>query len=216
MRQEGAEPVLSEESVVLVVPEKGRDIAGQPTKEPTQALVLRVPSGGGPSTVLQKPTPIPAPDMPKIESSGVSVDTVDYDETGKLSISGRASPNSLVQVYLDNGFIGRALAGQDQIWTLSPEAWVEPGLYTLRADHVNEAGKVLQRVEFPFSRAEPLTEMTADTFVIVQPGNSLWRLARRAYGSGIQYTVIFEANVDQIKNPDLIYPGQLFALPTTN
>ncbi|MEL7488070.1 MAG: LysM peptidoglycan-binding domain-containing protein, partial [Pseudomonadota bacterium] len=48
---------------------------------------------------------------------------------------------------------------------------------------------------------------------IVQPGNSLWRIARRAYGSGFQYTVIYEANADQIRDPDLIYPGQIFEVP---
>ena len=58
--------------------------------------------------------------------------------------------------------------------------------------------------------------MAPGTFIIVQPGNSLWRLARRSYGSGFQYAVIFEANRDQIKDPDLIYPGQVFTMPVTN
>jgi len=49
--------------------------------------------------------------------------------------------------------------------------------------------------------------------VVVQPGNSLWRIARRLYGSGWQYTVIYAANRDQIRDPDLIYPGQIFDVP---
>ena len=81
---------------------------------------------------------------------------------------------------------------------------------------MNDRGMVLARVSLPFSRAEPLTDMAPGTFVIVQPGNSLWRLARRTYGSGFQYAVIFEANRDQIKDPDLIYPGQVFTMPVTN
>ena len=44
-------------------------------------------------------------------------------------------------------------------------------------------------------------------------GNSLWRIARRAYGSGFDYIIIYRANQDQIRNPDLIYPGQVFKLP---
>ena len=58
--------------------------------------------------------------------------------------------------------------------------------------------------------------MPPEPFVIVQPGNSLWRLARRAYGSGFNYTVIYEANKEQITDPDMIFPGQVFAVPTTN
>ena len=48
---------------------------------------------------------------------------------------------------------------------------------------------------------------------MVQPGNTLWRIARDTYGRGVQYTVIYGANKDQIRDPDLIYPGQIFTLP---
>lgn len=48
---------------------------------------------------------------------------------------------------------------------------------------------------------------------IVTRGDSLWRISREVYGSGIRYTEIFDANKDQIRNPNLIYPGQLFVLP---
>ncbi|MDE0941760.1 MAG: LysM peptidoglycan-binding domain-containing protein, partial [Alphaproteobacteria bacterium] len=43
--------------------------------------------------------------------------------------------------------------------------------------------------------------------------NSLWRIARRVYGSGVRYTVIYQANDSQIRDPDLIFPGQVFNLP---
>jgi hypothetical protein len=49
--------------------------------------------------------------------------------------------------------------------------------------------------------------------VTVQPGNTLWGISRSNYGRGILYVRIFEANRDQIRNPDLIYPGQVFAIP---
>jgi len=50
----------------------------------------------------------------------------------------------------------------------------------------------------------------------VQPGNSLWRIARRLYGTGFGYTQIFEANKNRIADPDLIYPGQVFEVPNVN
>ena len=266
MRKKSGKIVQSESVVVLVVPEKGKDIAGRPTETPSQPLALKVPrQGAGPSTVLQKPmivarnpaagpprftavapTPrgvLPAPRavpptaaaavpkpaavsggptaMPPRPAAGgvtfrLSVDTVDYDDTGRLSISGRAPPGALVQLYLNNRFIGRTRAGSDGTWSLSPDRMVVPGLYTLRVDHVDANGRVLARMAILFARAEPLTEIRPGTVVVVQPGNSLWRLARRAYGAGIQYTMIFEANRDQIRDPDLIYPGQVFTLPVTN
>lgn len=49
--------------------------------------------------------------------------------------------------------------------------------------------------------------------VTVQPGFTLWAIARDQFGEGILYVQVYEANKDRIRNPDLIYPGQVFALP---
>jgi nucleoid-associated protein YgaU len=48
----------------------------------------------------------------------------------------------------------------------------------------------------------------------VSRGDSLWRISRLTYGDGARYAVIYKANRDQIRNPDRIYPGQIFVLPT--
>ncbi len=49
--------------------------------------------------------------------------------------------------------------------------------------------------------------------ITVQPGNTLWAISRDTYGEGILYVRVFEANADRIRDPDLIYPGQVFELP---
>ena len=204
-------PVMSVDDVVIIVPEPGKDIAGRAGDSNILALKL---SPDGSSTVLQKPG--------GGSSIKLSVDAVDYDEDGRLAISGSAQPTAMIQLYLDNRFIGHAKTGNDLgdgrgLWAMNPDEPVMPGLYTLRADQVDNGGKVVQRVEFPFSRAESTPEMVQElaknNTIIVQPGNSLWRIARSSYGEGLRYTVIYEANVDQITNPDLIYPGQVFKLP---
>jgi nucleoid-associated protein YgaU len=51
------------------------------------------------------------------------------------------------------------------------------------------------------------------TRIVIQPGNNLWTLSRQIYGAGRNYTVIYEANKDQIRNPRLIYPGQIITAP---
>jgi nucleoid-associated protein YgaU len=51
--------------------------------------------------------------------------------------------------------------------------------------------------------------------ITVSRGDSLWRISRRAFGDGTHYAVVFKANREQIRNPNLIYPGQVFVLPTT-
>ncbi len=53
-------------------------------------------------------------------------------------------------------------------------------------------------------------------FVTVKKGDNLWKIAEAAYGKGkgSKYTVIFEANKPMLKDPDLIYPGQVLRIPS--
>jgi len=201
---EGCEAMESPSVVVLVVPEKGKDVAGQDGEG--GALAVKVDRDGkGPSKVLQKPG--------TDDKLPLSIDVVDYDEKGRLSVSGRAKSEAKIFVYLDTNLIGNTSTLDDGIWSLISEKTIEPGLYTLRADQVDDAGKVIARVSIPFSRADIAKDLKPGEFIVVQPGNSLWRLARRSYGTGFSYTTIYQANKDQIQDPNLIYPGQIFTLP---
>ena len=49
--------------------------------------------------------------------------------------------------------------------------------------------------------------------VIIRRGDNLWRISRRMLGEGVKYTIIYEANRDQIRDPHWIYPGQVFDIP---
>ena len=212
MTDENDKKIDSENALVLLVPEKGKDIAGRPTQALTQPLALKVPIGDkGSIEVLQKATPATKGEF-AIE---FAVDAIDYNERGKLNIVGKAPKEALVQLYLNEKFMGRTTADDIGIWGLSPADTVKPGIYTLRADHIQKGGKVLARREVVFARSVPLTGVKPGSLVVVESGNSLWRIARRTYGSGFRYTVIYEANKEQIKNADLIFPGQVFALPST-
>lgn len=58
----------------------------------------------------------------------------------------------------------------------------------------------------------PLTQSERNS-VIIRRGDTLWQIARRAYGQGVRYTTIYLANEEQIANPDVIQPGQIFGVP---
>lgn len=53
---------------------------------------------------------------------------------------------------------------------------------------------------------------TAQTYTVVR-GDCLWNIAKKYYGNGSSYTKIYNANRDKIKNPNLIYPGQILTIP---
>jgi nucleoid-associated protein YgaU len=172
-------------------------------------LVLRVPQNGGPATVLQSPAA-------GAGRGKFALETADYDEAGRTTISGSATPGARVELYVDNAHAGSAQADAEGRWSVTPGRTLGPGEYRLRADEIDPQGKVTARVEIPFTRPPQMEGVPHGMVAFVQSGNSLWRIARRTLGEGTRYTVIYEANRGQIRNPDLIYPGQVFLIPQTN
>jgi hypothetical protein len=169
---------------------------------PTSPLVVLLPALDSPSRVLQAP-----------QQQRLGLEVVDYDDAGSIRFSGTAPPGATVRVYVDDAHAGDAEADPGGRWTLSPGDQVTVGRHRLRVDQVAAAGAVAARIEVPFQRDEIPAGDVAGGRVVVQPGNNLWRLARAAYGRGVRYTVIYEANREQIRNPNFIFPGQVFAVP---
>ena len=67
--------------------------------------------------------------------------------------------------------------------------------------------------EQPEVTPEQLTESEDTVTHVVLPGDSLWKISKSHYGSGIKWKMIYEANRDTIKNPDLIRVGQVLEIP---
>jgi nucleoid-associated protein YgaU len=156
----------------------------------------------------------------------VGIDAIAYSGTGAVELSGHGTASANVRIYIDNSPVITVPIGADGKWKLTlPD--LHEGVYTLRADQIDAGGKVTSRFETPFKR-ESATVLTAArviggpsvgvraAIITVQPGYTLWGIARANLGSGILYVKVFDANRDQIRNPDLIYPGQVFAVPGSN
>ena len=65
----------------------------------------------------------------------------------------------------------------------------------------------------PVVATKPRRVIRTGSSVIIRKGDNLWRISRRILGRGIRYSTIYQANKDQIKNPSLIFPGQIFGVP---
>lgn len=64
------------------------------------------------------------------------------------------------------------------------------------------------------STAKKESNQSTSTKYTVVKGDCLWSIAKRFYGSGAKYTLIYNANRGIIKIPNLIYPGQVLTIPT--
>ncbi|WP_162914035.1 LysM peptidoglycan-binding domain-containing protein [Taklimakanibacter lacteus] len=328
-------------------PPAGETIAK--TKAPAGETVVKTeePATAEKSAETTEPTAKPA----KVaENVPLRLDAVDYNDRGDIIFSGRAKPGTAIRLYVDNGDVGDAIVDSGGNWSFAGTDIIKPGTHTLRADQIDQTGKVMARIELPFQRedaaavaalntppateatqatppqpgeakpvaevesqaakpaepqqpetqqpetqqpetqaaesqpsqtrqpetqaqsqqpeaqapaaetqpqtvtevakAEPeasgpapdqpvsadkkeevttaaaaAAEQTAKTTdpdqprtgkVVIQPGNNLWKLSRVIYGRGKSFTVIYQANKDQIRNPNRIYPGQIFAIPNAN
>jgi nucleoid-associated protein YgaU len=83
----------------------------------------------------------------------------------------------------------------------------------LRIEQADGSGQLVDTVTTPFQVDVGRPTAAQPDHIVVQPGNTLWRIARDTYGGGIKYTLIYRANEDRIADPDLIFPGQVFTLP---
>ena len=229
----GDQEMAGPDTVVLVVPDTAAQMAeaqrpagsaepapAAPATEPSSAapspsgplavLIPSRPEAAGPR-LLQVPEPTPAArGAPRL-----GIDSVEYDQAGSMRFAGGAPPGTTLRLYVDDKYIGDAVADAQGRWALMPETQPSIGRHRLRVDQISPGdGRVLARAEVPFQREELPAEAFAQQRIVVQPGNNLWRIARATYGRGTRYTVIYQANKDQIADPNRIFPGQVFALPT--
>ena len=211
-------------------------------------------------------------------------------EAGRIFVAGSGEPGRIVNIYMDDKFVGAAKVGDAGNFLLEANADVASGTHKIRADmlepgsatvatraevalvHEAPAAEPVQTAEArpepvaepveeakaeptpqpaaqaepeakpetaakieaapetaaepaaePAGKAEPVETAAAEkpaletirsgASVIIRKGDNLWRVSRRMLGAGIRYTTIYEANREQITDPNLIFPGQVFDVP---
>lgn len=210
--------------------------------EPTEDTVEATPDAGteDAATASLSPSQPAAPSVLLADSDGIRViqdakdspdvlrniviDAITYDAAGDVALTGRAPSDGFVRVYLNNEPVELTIIDDLGQWTTDLPN-IDTGVYTLRVDQVDADGAVVSRAETPFKREAPeaiqsLADDGADappddpiSLVTVQPGNTLWGISSSIYGDGVLFVRVFEANRDKIRDPDLIYPGQVFTVP---
>lgn len=216
-------------SRVLQVPKADTKVA---TAEPGATPAAGTPAAGGaPSTEVATANPAAGTPPAVSGSPGVTVDAVEF-EAGKIYIAGSAAMGGTVRIYIDGVVIGDVQTDSKGRWLIEAKRSIAPGRHTVRVDQIDKGtGEVLVRAEVPFDQTAdvatlmPMTEgggsggaastgaVPGPQSVIIHRGDNLWTISRRLYGHGVRFSTIYEANSDQIRDPDWIYPGQVFVLP---
>jgi nucleoid-associated protein YgaU len=300
---DGKAPITSTQSVAVAVRPSTSPLVtlAEPGKP---SVVLAAPEPTRPAAPAQKPAEIAA----AAANTQVLIQTAEVEAGGRFFATGTAPPGATVRLYLNGTHVADAAVASDGKWSLTIGKGVSGGKYALRADAVDDQGKVISRAEVPFdapvavaaappqaqppqardaaaatgsppgppttpssgATGEPTSSFkepekpsrpalgappssstamappsppqpaqapqaatpapgigatvatpspTANPVVkqistaTVTRGDSLWKISRKLLGSGARYTVIYEANAKQIRNPNLIYSGQVFVIP---
>ena len=198
--------IKSQKSVSIIAPETSKALANGDVNllpSESEAIITLNNADGTVDKVIQGANN---------SAKNLSFDSLSYSSEGTLNLSGKALPGSRVDVYIGKKLLGTAVADDNGFWNLALDNPIKPGDYILRFNELQN-NKIVESLETPI-RQENLEEINiSDSAIIVQPGNSLWRISRRFYGKGVLYTLIFKANNNLIDDPDLIFPGQIFNVP---
>ena len=194
------------------------------TKEPSDSELVSTTSGSEQPTVLladDEGVKVVQGSVGPNVMTDVLFDTINYSKDGGVAVTGRGRPEAIVRFYVDNSPVASTAVDQEGYWSADLSD-VKAGIYTLRLDQIDRSGKVSSRLESPFKREnrdllagqiKDIASPARINVITVQPGNTLWAISRERYGRGILYVQVFDANKDKIRDPDLIYPGQIFDLP---
>ena len=217
----GQSPLSSSQTVVVAVAPKAQG-----------GTMVALASPGQPTRLLN-PSAVPNMD----NATHLVISSIDVNKSGAFLVAGKALPSADINLYLNNAFVAAVKAGADGHWSVTIQKGVPGGSFKVRADETGEgAAKVIARVEVPFIAPPPSPNAVASAGMAPAPasaavapgpdvvvtsirtatvvrGDSLWRISRGMYGQGIRYTEIFHANAAQIRNPSLIFPGQVLVVP---
>ncbi|MBJ6132164.1 LysM peptidoglycan-binding domain-containing protein [Ochrobactrum sp. Q0168] len=188
------------------------------------AGVATAPTSGG--TTQAKP----AEELP------IAIEAVEI-EGDAIFVAGNAKGGNRVIVHANDILIGSSAVTPEGRFLVQSKQPLAVADYIIRADLLDNANRVIATARVPFRReaganisavapaangaassaeasAEDKTALQkVEGSVIIRRGDNLWTISKRAYGKGTRYTTIYLANREQIKNPDLIWPGQVFHMP---
>jgi len=195
-------------------------------KNETKPLVIEVENDdGGKLSIIQSPS------IKKLESNVENnltlskkqinkknvfkILSVSFSQDGSLSIQGIANYGSNIEILVNKNLSSIFLKNKPE-WIFNSSYKLGYGMHKLVANLKSQNNTILDSITLPFMRSEMPSGELPDNYVLIKPGDMLWTISFKIYGNPLKYIEIYEENRDQITNPDLIFPGQVFSIPKKN
>jgi hypothetical protein len=182
---------------------------------PLVALVPYTDESSGLTKVLQVPRSLEAKadDANGAAIPHLTIRSIQATSARQISISGKAEGGMMVTLTLNDGTATTASLNDEAIYSAILDVDPDDTNLLLKGVLHDFDGEMQASVQLKLTRTQFEQTLSGNALIVVQKGDALWRIAYKTYGKGIRYLDIYRQNKDDIKDPDLIYPDQIFVVP---
>ncbi|MDC3293671.1 Ig-like domain-containing protein [Alphaproteobacteria bacterium] len=139
-----------------------------------------------------------------------------WRDASRILISGTSRGGVRVTVNDAKGQFGEALVLADGAWQVAGSLDMDIAVNQLRFVLFDDANQIIARYDLPVKARDLAKGQDGSPLVVVNKGDMLWRIAYHQLGEGVKYVDIVRRNQQDIADPDLIYPKQIFAVPQSS
>ena len=165
----------------------------------------------------------PAPAKPQANNqiaasqiAALAPSAIVWRDASRILISGTSRGGVRVAVNDAKGQFGEALVLADGAWQVAGSLDMDIAVNQLRFALFDDANQIIARYDLPVKARDLAKGQDGSPLVVVNKGDMLWRIAYHQLGEGVKYVDIVRRNQQDIADPDLIYPKQIFAVPQSS
>jgi nucleoid-associated protein YgaU len=158
----------------------------------------------------------PANPQAKNQIAALAPSAIVWRDANRILISGSSRGGVQVTAYDAEGKFGQALVLADGAWQVAGSLDMGIAVNHLRFALFDDANQIIARYELPIKARDLAKGQDGSPLVVVNKGDMLWRIAYHQLGEGVKYVDIVRHNKQDISNPDLIYPNQIFVVPQSS
>ncbi|MBL6774351.1 MAG: LysM peptidoglycan-binding domain-containing protein [Candidatus Puniceispirillum sp.] len=190
----------------------------QPASTTAKVTVTPSPAKPQPASTTAKvtvtPSPAkPQPDIATTQLAALTPTAIVWRDAGSILISGTSRGGIKVTATDPKRSFGEALVLVDGDWQIAGSFDMSLTVNHLRFELYDEANRVIAHYDLPISARDLAKGQDGSPLIVVNKGDALWRIAYHQLGEGVKYVDIVRRNRQDISDPNLIYPKQIFAVP---
>jgi hypothetical protein len=176
-----------------------------------------------PETATEVPVLIQSPDdaapanfQAKSQIAAMAPSAIVWRDASRILISGTSRGGVRITVNDTRGQFGEALVLADGAWQVAGSLDMDIAVNQLRFALFDDASQIIARYNLPIKARDLAKGQDGSPLVVVNKGDMLWRIAYHQLGEGVKYVDIVRRNQQDIADPDLIFPKQIFAVPQSS